>query len=245
MWMNLCSQQSSDFCPRFSHAKLVRSTDYWSWFNPWLYLDKMGGKDIKCDICNKTARKIGKSKFRNVSGKSYAKFRSHVRIAHGLEVKNYACTADFLNYSQTQKSCTKLCCAPKLCNQCQESGTQNQSSSTHSPIKTIGKTNARCVVCRHKVVTGCINVPTEAKIDFLIRYQTLLPDGARICKKHLIGKHLKIDIKPLSIERNVLSNEKMQEALTLLLEQGEGKRSPINFDGEMNIHTWTGTLTFS
>ena len=126
----------------------------------------------------------------------------------------------------------------------QTSSTPGSLPSTETPFKTVGKTKSRCVVCRQRVAAGCTNITKDAQIDFLIRFQTLIPDGSRICKKHLIGKHLKTDITPLSIEKNEMSNEKLQQALTLLLEQRESKSSPINFDGEMNYHTWTGIISF-
>ncbi len=222
----------------------------------------MADTNIACDFCKISSRKLAKSQFRNVSGESYSDLRKHIQITHDIVVENYMCLKHIVTKQRDMKQCTNMCCqkvpperknaVSVLCPKCDSSCSKDCDSSSKSekpnsamtanqcPIKTVSKTNSRCVICRQLVKAGCANIPKEAQIDFLIRYQTLLPDKARICKKHLIGKHLKTDIKPMSVEKNVMSNEKMQQALTLLLSQRDTKTSPINFDGEMNYHTWTG-----
>ncbi len=224
--------------------------------------------DIKCDVCNVSWKKIGKHKLLCTKG-APQELHEHLKVAYKIQVKNFICKKDYFKYTREVKSRKKQCCksksperkkpkiiwtthqdsanVPKTSDNPQtdnkESGaSKNQSVPAPSPLKTVSKTNSRCIVCRKRVAAGCTTIPKDAQIDFLIRYQTLIPDGCRICKKHLIGKHLKSDITPLSIEKAEMSNEKMQQALSMLLGQRESKSSPINFDGEMNYHTWTGTF---
>ncbi len=225
----------------------------------------MADPNRTCDVCKISSRKIGKSQFQDVSAKLYSGLRTHLKITHNVVVEKCMCLKDLVKYQREMKKCANRCCQnlPPIekgkvkisCPDCDSSGFVSGSGSkdakklreqsektTHPVLKTIGSTHSRCVVCRHRVKTGCTTIPKDAQIDFLIRYQTLIPDGSRICKKHLIGKHLKIDIKPLSMEKNEMSNEKLQQALSLLLSQRDTKTSPINFDGEMNYHTWTGSV---
>ncbi len=230
-------------------------------------MDIMADLHRTCDFCQISSKKIGKRQFRDISGELYSCLRNHVKITHDVPINSCLCMKHLMKYQKEIKTCANRCCQnispeekeknPKVsCPECESSGPTLDSGSkktgkskvhkqtdttVHPLLKTIGSTNARCVVCRHRVKTGCTSIPKDAQIDFLIRYQTLIPNGSRICKKHLIGKHLKIDIKPLSIEKNEMSNEKLQQALSLLLSERDTKTSPINFDGEMNYHTWTGS----
>ncbi len=222
----------------------------------------MESKRITCEICNISTQRYKKAYFRDISGDNYSGFRLHLAVAHATVAKRYVCNKDILKYSKERKTCTKACCNPNqlptpkkpipsfVCPKCPKISGQDKSGNVKHKqgklrnqcgLKTVSKTSSRCVVCRKRVATGCTRVPRQAKIDFLIRYHTLIPDGARICKKHLSGKYLKVDINRLSIEKNVMSDEKLQEALEMLLDQSTNGKPAINFDGEMNYHTWTGT----
>ena len=198
-----------------------------------------------CFLCSKSVKKMTKSQTRELSKDSHGWLFCHLEKVH-KKVPNsdtiIICSKDLVQCYKEKKNCQEVCCSEQRQNNI---STSNDVNIIVSSISRVGKTNARCVVCRRKVDKSCTTMPKEAILDVLITNSILIPEGSRVCTKHLSGKHLMKDVQIQSELGNKLSADEVEKTVNILFNEiRETIPSPVNFDSDsdMDYQTWTGKL---
>ena len=117
--------------------------------------------------------------------------------------------------------------------------------------KMLPRSNSRCVLCKASVVHGrCTTIPTEARLDLLIRFRLLSHAKNRICLSHLADRRLSpsvtLDEDAMQEQRPDLTGEEAAELIEEFISFSAENQSAFTLDyfspnfSDFDCQTWTG-----